>query len=1369
MLSEPVFSAQSLLSPKLEKSPLQLKSLHQFEFTSYYTQAGLDVEVPERNNKTDLVEQISLMKKALATLSDRERNGINNRWLGMDIVNKISVQQVEQYGTQSSVVLLIFLLWNLHLRKEIARRKKIEAQLRILSVVIEQSPTSVMITDLNANFVYVNTNFTEVTGYSSAEVIGKKINILKSGLTSSETYQQLWAKLAEGKIWEGQLINRRKNGDLYWEETLIAPVRDSDGIVQHYAAIKIDISQRKFLEEKLHFLFENAPLGFSLNDFETGQFLEVNQEMCIKTGYSKAEILDMTFWELTPDKYEAQEQQKRDDLKSTNRYGPYEKEYTRKDGTHYPVVLNGVVMQDINGRRLIWSIVEDITERKKTEQQLLENRQKLNIILDTVDAHIFIKDTNYRYQYVNRKVQELIGYPAAEILGKTDADLIDKASAEVFFEGDKRVIELGERIEEQETVQGRIFLTVKQPMYDSNCNIYALCGVSTDISRLKKTENDLLKSQILLEKAQEAAHLGHYITDLKSGLWTWCNPLLDEIYGIDSDFEHSLANLHKLIHPDDSDKLKDCFKNFIDSPSIEYRIIRPNDGEIRWIQAWGYNFYDYIGSPIQQVGIIQDITERKNIEQMLLEAKRTAELANQAKSEFLANMSHEIRTPMNAIIGMTYLISKTELTHRQQDFMKKIRYSSEHLLGIINDILDFSKIEAGMLTIEKVEFGIDKILDKVATIIQEKIFTKGLDLEFEIDPEIPDYLIGDPMRLEQILINYLSNAIKFTEKGLIKIEIRRQHDFGSDILLYAAVQDTGVGLTPEQKKLLFHSFQQADNSTSRKYGGTGLGLAISKKLAELMGGTVGVDSEYGKGSVFWFTARLEKSPKQSPLLIAPDINGSKVLVLGGNKNNRTAMRKLLEKMNFAVQEAETGTHALAKIKQANAENNPYQLVFLNWKMPDMDGITAAQQIMALDYIKSPYLVMISNTDREEVIAAAINAGVEEVLMQPVNASILFNTAMWLLRGEYKKKYSIDETSKSLLARLHPISGAHVLLVEDNVLNQEVAIELLKEISLSIDVAENGAVAVEMVQKNLYDIVLMDLQMPIMDGLEATLAIRSLGEEFAELPIVAMTANAMSSDREACLAAGMNDHLGKPIEPEELWNKLLRWIKPQAVSDIPVFLPLATGDVSKEPTNPILPRIEGLNIEAGLRHTLGKESLYLSLLKKFAENQKKLPENIDNALATEQLKLAERLAHTLKGLAGNIGAEQLQQDAAAVETLIRERQTPIQIQLQPLLQSMNVRLRNLIAQIEQISTPPPNLEDEKPVAHIQVNPLALEKILAKLTLLLKESDSEAIEIVETNLPLLKAKFAENFQAFYAAIESFDFDLALELLTDITRLG
>ncbi|PKP67815.1 MAG: hypothetical protein CVT83_07770, partial [Alphaproteobacteria bacterium HGW-Alphaproteobacteria-5] len=651
-------------------------------------------------------------------------------------------------------------------------------------------------------------------------------------------------------------------------------------------------------------------------------------------------------------------------------------------------------------------------------------------------------------------------------------------------------------------------------------------GVTMDITESRQAEIKLKESQENIQKVLESAPVGLAIVDLANAKPLLVNKAICDIFDIAYEDALDLDTRTIYVNPDDRSRVVQEMQEKGRVDHLECIFKKQRTGDHFWavvsmMPIKYFNTQAVIASYL-------DITEMKEIQREIVRARDLAEEASHAKADFLANMSHEIRTPMNAIVGFSALAMKTDLNKKQRDYVRKIQQSGTHLLGIINDILDFSKIEAGKLSVEQTDFELEKMLENVSNLISEKATNKGLELVFDIGKGTPNFLVGDPLRLGQILVNYSNNAVKFTEQGEIVISIQVEEETDRDVMLRFAVRDTGIGLTEEQIGKLFQSFSQADTSTSRKYGGTGLGLAISKKLANLMGGDVGVESEHGKGSTFWFTARLGKGVvKARKFMPDPDLRGRRVLVVDDNEMSRVVLSDMLTGMTFVVKDVSSGKAALEEIRAADEEKQPYDVVLLDWQMPEMDGIATARAIRELSLAVLPHMIMVTAYGREEVFKEAPLAGFENVLIKPVSSSTMFDTLVQAMGGQRDEARDEEQQATPLLEDLGTIKGSSILLVEDNEFNQQIAGELLTDAGFQVDVAEDGQKAIEMLKKRPYDIVLMDMQMPVMDGVTATREIRQ-DERFQNLPILAMTANVMEADIEKCREAGMQDHIGKPI-------------------------------------------------------------------------------------------------------------------------------------------------------------------------------------------------------------------------------------------------
>jgi CheY-like chemotaxis protein len=656
------------------------------------------------------------------------------------------------------------------------------------------------------------------------------------------------------------------------------------------------------------------------------------------------------------------------------------------------------------------------------------------------------------------------------------------------------------------------------------------------------------------------------------------------------------------------------------------------------------------------VGTNWDITEQKVAAQALAEAKAEAERANSAKSEFLANMSHEIRTPMNAIIGLSDLaLGMGGVAPKLRDYMTKIHTSSRALLFIINDILDYSKVEAGRLELDAVDFRLEQVLENVADLFNVRAEEKGLEMVFDVAPEIPQLLVGDPLRLGQVMNNLVGNAVKFTEQGEVHIKVVSMTRQPDSVTLGFSVRDTGIGMSNEQVARLFQAFTQADGSITRRFGGTGLGLTISKRLVNLMGGEIAVESEAGKGSTFSFAIRLPISRHAVIERSPTDLRGMRVLVVDDLDISRRVLRELLGAWGFQVTEAASGQEALELLlERANLPGQAFELVLLDWKMPEMDGLMLTQriheQVGSQALPKLPVIIMATIYSKEQLLQEAHEIQLDAVLTKPVSASGLFDTIIRIQGGHIPEKtYSNDP---DLLEQTSAIHGAQILLVEDNEINQTVARDLLERMGLEVTVASQGQEALEALQQESFDAVLMDLQMPVMDGFEATRRIRAQAR-FKELPVIAMTAAVLLKDRDACYAAGMNDHVAKPILPQNLMDVLLKWIKPVE----------RAGSVSHRDNairqDVLLPaQLPGFDLEQVLALLGGNRALFKSLAIQFSEQFAETSTEIGKLIQSGSITTATALAHQIKGAAGNLGALKLHKAAEALEMTLKQGDEPV---------------------------------------------------------------------------------------------------------------
>ncbi|GAA5184023.1 hypothetical protein GCM10025771_37090 [Niveibacterium umoris] len=1239
-----------------------------------------------------------------------------------------------------------------------------EAYFRAL---VDNAGTGIVSCDATGLVIRSNPAFANWLGYIQDELRDRNIESLIFE-DDFAAFTEGFTRLASAETTVFRTVIRFLTGDgqVRWSELVASAILTSEGRFREAVVMASDITELKRAQQGVErqlavtqALMDAMPNAVFYKDAST-RFIGCNKNYEETFGVARASFVGKRVLDLDYLPEEDRRAYQAEDERVIAEGGRIEHEIPMvfADGKVHDTLytVSGFANSDGSPAGLVGVIV-DISRTKeaersarKAEEALRENRKLMQGIIENTPSIIYLKDTEGRYLLVNQRWEAVTGIKRDAALGHSDAELFEPEHAQSMANDDLAIMAGGTLVEQEETGFGsRALLTAKFPLYGDNGRLTGVCGLATDITERKKLEREIAENEARLRAMLQDSPAGVGII-AEDGTARFCNRKLAELLGVDAAALPGYNFTQFWADPRQRQALLDRMRGGSEVRDQETELRRAN-GETFWVML-SSRFIEHHGERCL-LSWFYDVTERRAAMDALQRAREMAEEATQMKSDFLANMSHEIRTPMNAIIGMSHLAMKTELTARQRDYVSKIQQSGQHLLGIINDILDFSKIEAGKLTVEQTEFALENVLDNVANLISEKATAKGLELVFDVDKSVPDVLLGDPLRVGQILINYANNAVKFTETGEIDVIVRVLEQRDTDVLLHFAVRDTGIGLNEDQRARLFQSFQQADTSTTRKYGGTGLGLAISKRLAELMGGEVGVDSTPGEGSTFWFTARFAKGEAQTRRFTPePDLRERRVLVVDDNANARAVLTDLLESMTFRVAQVPSGLDAIEEIQAAQGRGEAYEIVFLDWRMPGLDGIETAKRIRALGLAKPPQLVMVTAYGREEVMRGASGAGIDEILIKPVNASMLFDAAIRALGGTRSDTSAVPRASSSLLQQLESRAGAQILLVEDNDLNQQVASELLRDAGFEVEVADNGAIAVERVSAQAFDLVLMDMQMPVMDGVAATRAIRAKPEH-AALPIVAMTANAMQGDRERCLEAGMNDHVPKPIEPDTLWAALLKWIPPRAFSENILTPKRPPGEhpvVTAE-----LPVIEGLDSESGLRRVLGKQALYLNMLRKFAAGQATTVADIRGALDNGDRATAERIAHTCKGVAGNIGAGEVQAVAAELEHAIHDDAARTELdarlaELEPLLTTLIAKL--LAALPSEARTSGANAVDHA----------ALAEVIKRIVALLADDDSEAGDAFDQHADMLRTALGPDCEAIESAIREFDFETALDKL-------
>jgi len=1024
-----------------------------------------------------------------------------------------------------------------HMSDSIERQLVVqEASESKFRALIEAAPDAMVISDEAGKMTLVNHQAENLFGYPREQLVGNPVDTLVS----------------QGSGLSADLEARHKDGRTFPIEVSASPIEVENGNVLVCRSIR-DVTGRKQAERAIsqHLAFQKTlldtiPYPMFVKNAES-EFVGCNGAYEEAFGVSRGQIIGKTVLDLAyiPEEARADFQVEDQEVIRAASRRSRELSLTYGDGQEHVVLysVDGFRLADGTPGGLIGLLV-DITERKRAEEDLDRSQRLIRAVMENTNALVSVKDVEGRYLMVNRRWSESVEIPIEEAIGRTDHELFSKEVADNSAESDQIIRESRElqSNEEQVEINGKLlyFISSKFPLIDDDGELFGTAGISTDITEFKRSQEQMMRQRQMFQAIIDYSGAFIYVKD-PEGRYLFVNKNYERLLGRPS-AEIVGKQASDIFTAEDAaayDRGDREVRETLRMKESEQSAVV--DGERRHFIARKFPLLDEDGELFASAGVSSDFTEIKRTHEELAKAKEVADSANEAKSAFLATMSHEIRTPMNAVINMTGLALETELSNKQRQYLSVVSSSARGLLALINDILDFSKIEAGRMDLEITSFNLRALLEEVADSFRGRVLEKHIEFIVYLEPEVPGILKGDSLRLRQVIINLVGNAFKFTSKGEVALRMEMLEDTlpddsgdGGEVVLKISVRDTGVGIPADQISKLGESFTQADSSTARKFGGTGLGLAICKRLIEMMGGSLSIESVEGKGSVFSFSARFGYSMTDQPdeKSCPPTITSTKVLVVEDNATSRELMENLFQSFGMSCTLTGSAEEGWEKI-----QNEDFGLAVVDWVLPGEDGISFAKRVRENESTAELPLIMVSSFVGKEEEAEAEKAGVNVFVPKPITASMLFNGVLEALKVAERP---VEKKSQSDTADESEFKGKYVLVAEDNEANQFVIEEILTRAGFKLDIANNGLEAVEMVTLREYDAVLMDIQMPEMDGLDATRAIR--GQLAGRpLPIIALTANAMQSDLEACRAAGMDDYVAKPIDRLVLFKVLRRWL------------------------------------------------------------------------------------------------------------------------------------------------------------------------------------------------------------------------------------